>query len=45
MNLVGFALIIAVARMAAFFKAKPWKQAATRPRQPADAAQSEGVRT
>ncbi|PWK60637.1 OpgC family protein [Roseicyclus mahoneyensis] len=44
-NLVGFALIIAVARMAAFFKAKPWKQAATRPRQPAEAAPAEGVRT
>jgi hypothetical protein len=36
-NLAGFAAIIAVARVAAFFRAAPWKQAASRPR-PADTA-------
>ncbi len=40
-NLAGFALIIAVARLAAFFKSKPWKTARPRPAmlpvdQPAD---------
>ena len=30
-NLAGFAIIIAVAKLAAFFKSKPWKTAPTRP--------------
>jgi len=30
-NLAGFAMIIAVARLAAFFKSKPWKTAQPRP--------------
>ncbi|NJS39735.1 MAG: OpgC domain-containing protein [Rhodobacteraceae bacterium] len=30
-NLAGFALIIAVARLAAFFKSQPWKTATARP--------------
>ena len=30
-NLAGFAIIIAVARLAAFFKSKPWKTARPRP--------------
>ncbi len=30
-NLAGFAMIIAVARLAAFFKSKPWKTAQLRP--------------
>lgn len=44
-NLAGFAAIIAVARIAAFFKAKPWKQPAARPRAEAAPATSDGVRT
>lgn len=31
-NLAGFAIIIGVARLAAFFKSKPWKTAAVRPK-------------
>ena len=37
-NLAGFAAIIAVARMAAFFRAAPWKQAAASRPRPAEAA-------
>lgn len=44
-NAAGFALIITVARLAAFFKAKPWKQAPARGRKAHDAAPAEGVRT
>ncbi len=33
-NLLGFAIIIAVAKLAAFFKAKPWKTAAQRAQAP-----------
>jgi hypothetical protein len=33
-NLAGFAIIIAVARAAAFFKARPWKPAPARPAAP-----------
>jgi hypothetical protein len=33
-NLVGFALIIAVAKIAAYFKSQPWKTAPTRPAPP-----------
>jgi hypothetical protein len=44
-NLAGFAAIIAVARIAAFFKAKPWKQASSLPPRSADAVPADGVRT
>jgi hypothetical protein len=37
-NLTGFALIIGVARIAAWFKSQPWKTAALRPAAPAPAA-------
>ena len=37
-NLAGFAAIIAVARVAAFFRAAPWKQAAASRPRPAEAA-------
>lgn len=41
-NLTGFALIIGVARLAAYFKSQPWKTAVARPAAPApDAAKSE----
>jgi hypothetical protein len=41
-NLTGFALIIGVARLAAYFKSQPWKTAAPRPAPPAaDAAKAE----
>jgi hypothetical protein len=43
-NLTGFLAIIVVARMAAFFKAKPWKQAPVRMRAATDAAPTDGVR-
>lgn len=41
-NLTGFALIIGVARIAAYFKSQPWKTAVARPATPApDAAKAE----
>jgi hypothetical protein len=33
-NMAGFAVIIAVARVAAYFKSQPWKTSAMRPAQP-----------
>jgi hypothetical protein len=44
-NLAGFAAIIAVARATAFFKAKPWKQAAVAARPVGVDAPATGVRT
>jgi hypothetical protein len=44
-NVAGFAAIIVVARLAAFHKAKPWKQAASRPRPAEVAVPADGVRS
>jgi hypothetical protein len=44
-NVAGFAAIIAVARLAAFFKARPWKQAVARPRAAEVALPMQGVRS
>ncbi len=43
-NLVGFAAIIAVARLAALFKAQPWKQAKSRPESAKVAIPVDGLR-
>jgi len=43
-NLAGFAVVIATARLAAFFKAKPWKQPASRPKPAGAAPLIEGLR-
>jgi hypothetical protein len=43
-NLAGFAAIIAVARLAAFFRARPWKGTAARPQPAPDAGPADGVR-
>lgn len=43
-NVAGMAMIIAVARLAAYFKAKPWKQSSPRARPKSDAKALDGVR-
>ena len=43
-NLAGFSAIVAVVRLAAFFRARPWKGAALRPRPAPGVAPAEGVR-
>ena len=43
-NLAGLAAIIAVARLAAFFRVKPWEGAAQRPRPTSDEAAALGMR-
>lgn len=42
-NLLGFAIIILVARLAAFFKAKPWKTPKPKPEAPAVQGRNSGL--